>query len=355
MRQKYILFFEHQRFNCKFARNIIKMDKDNKISVIICTYNGEKYIREQIDSILKQTYPAYELIIQDDGSKDSTPDICKSYAQSYPFIKFYQNSIRLGFNENFRTATLRATGDYIALSDQDDVWYPDKLERQIAAIGNHDICFSCHNRGTSPEHTVFVTPQYALEALLFNAFAGHTMLLERHFAQDQSHWLGYIPYDWSLAIQAQLHHGIVRIEKPLNWHRTHQESTVAVEQKKFHKEFDHKLTYQPYLYGLRNYRALQQKESWNLLYKYIYDSTSNSFQPLAHTMSGLMLKKSIFALLHLCYLCMKHRHTIYYNNNAKGLSGIIRSFFYPFIFSYNNIQFDLCSTSKYKDSHSTIN
>ncbi len=320
------------------------MNKDKTVSVIICTYNGEKYISEQIDSILKQTYPIYELIIQDDGSVDSTPEVCKTYAKFHPFIKFYENPQRLGFNENFKTATARATGDYVALSDQDDVWYPEKIEQQMSAIGNHDICFCCHNRGISQDHSVYVTPQYSPEALLFNAFAGHTMLLERHFAQNTENWLGYIPYDWSLAIQAQLQHGIVRINKPLNWHRTHKESTVAIEQKKFHKEFNHKLTYQPYIYGLKNYHFLQQKGTWEALYRHIYASTSADFLPLAHNMSRLMLQKSFPALLHLCWLCMKHRRTIYYNGNAKGISGAIRSFFYPFIFSYNNIQYDICAS-----------
>jgi len=318
------------------------MNKNQTISVILCTYNGEKYIQEQINSILKQTYPLYELIIQDDRSDDSTPSICEAFAKAHSLIKFYQNPRRLGFNENFKTATARATGDYIALSDQDDVWYPKKLEQQMAAIGDHDLCFCCHYRGTSPDHCVYVTPQYTPEALLFNAFAGHTMLLERHFAQDPGNWLNYIPYDWSLAIQAQLHHGIIRVDEPLNWHRTHSNSTVAAEQRRFHKEFNHKLTYQPYLYGLRNYHTLQQKDTWKSLYRHIYASTSEDFLPLSHEMSHLMLQKDFFSLLRLCWLCMKHRHTIYYNGNAKGISGIIRSFFYPLIFSYNNVQYDIC-------------
>lgn len=317
------------------------MKRNKTVSVVLCTYNGEKYIREQLESIIHQTYSVYELIIQDDCSTDRTPAICQTYAQTRDFIHFISNPQRLGFNENFRTAVLKATGDYIALSDQDDVWYPDKIGKQVAAIGSKDLCFCCHERGKDRRHTRYVTPQYTLEALLFNGFAGHTMLLAREFAQNPDNWLGYIHYDWSLAIQAQLHHGIVRIDQPLNWHRTHEGSAIDLEQKKFHKQFDRKLTYQPYWYGCRNYHALQQKDHWKALYRHILEATSQDFHPLAHRMCGLMLNPSPLALLELCWLCMRHRQEIYWNGNAKGWKGWIRSFFYPFIFAYNNVQYDL--------------
>lgn len=115
---------------------------DKTVSVVMTTYNGEKYIREQLDSIIAQTYPIYELIIQDDGSTDRTVEICREDAKRYAFIHVYQNEHNLGCDKNFETAAMRATGDYVALSDQDDIWFKDKIAKQVAAIGDNDACGS---------------------------------------------------------------------------------------------------------------------------------------------------------------------------------------------------------------------
>ena len=69
-----------------------------KISVVMCTYNGARFIREQLDSILNQTYPIYELIIQDDCSTDETVEIVKEYTSRDKRIKLFINSTPLGFN-----------------------------------------------------------------------------------------------------------------------------------------------------------------------------------------------------------------------------------------------------------------
>lgn len=93
------------------------------VSIVMCTYNGEQFLREQLDSILAQTYPIHELIIQDDCSTDHTADIVREYARQYPFIRFHANISNLGFNRNFQDALSKAEGDYIAIADQDDIWY----------------------------------------------------------------------------------------------------------------------------------------------------------------------------------------------------------------------------------------
>lgn len=192
------------------------------VSIILCTYNGARFIREQLDSIVAQNYPLLEVIIQDDGSTDDTVAICNEYAARFPYIKVRRNEHNLGFNLNFKSAAMRAQGDFVAISDQDDVWMADKIETLVAHIGDHDICFSTHLRGRTPEDSHTVSPQYSLEALLFGGFAGHTMLLRRDFIQTEEYWIDHIHYDWSLALCAQLHRGIVRVDRPLNWHRQHE-------------------------------------------------------------------------------------------------------------------------------------
>ena len=91
------------------------------VAVVMCTYNGEKYLRQQLDSILAQTYPIQELIVQDDCSTDATLAILQEYEAKVPFMKVIENTHNLGFNLNFKTACMRATTDLIAISDQDDV------------------------------------------------------------------------------------------------------------------------------------------------------------------------------------------------------------------------------------------
>lgn len=322
---------------------IFQMTKETckgTVSVVMCTYNGERYLREQLDSILAQTYPIHEIIIQDDGSTDRTLDIADGYAAKYSNVRVIRNDHNLGFNENFKDVAMKATGDYVAISDQDDVWYHDKIEKLVDAIGTHDMSFCCHDRGLTPDKTVFVSPQYSQEALPFIGFAGHTMLLKRAFVQDKRNWIDYIYYDWGLAINAQLHGGIVRVDEALNFHRTHDDSAFAQEVSSHGVNRTPTAAIAPYLHGVCNYRRLQRKPNWNRLYTYIYEHSNTQRLRLIHTISGLMLSRNPFALLRLCLICLRHRHTIYFNEGAHGLMGLVRGFCWPLIFAYNNVQYD---------------
>ena len=105
-----------------------------KISVVMATYNGERYLRDQLESIIKQTLKLDEVIVCDDSSTDSTVEILEQYRIDHQ-IKFYVNKNRLGLIKNFKNAVSRVKdGNYIALSDQDDVWFPDKLEKCAKAL-----------------------------------------------------------------------------------------------------------------------------------------------------------------------------------------------------------------------------
>lgn len=100
-----------------------------KVSIAICTYNGETYLQEQLDSYAAQTRLPDEVIVCDDCSKDSTREMLKAFAASATFpVKLYFNEQNLGHPQNFGKATGFCTGDIIVLSDQDDVWHGNKLE-----------------------------------------------------------------------------------------------------------------------------------------------------------------------------------------------------------------------------------
>ena len=98
------------------------------ISVALATYNGEKFIREQLNSILWQTYPDFELVIADDCSTDGTSEILKEYAEKYPNVRLCPNTPKAGMVKNFEKTLRNCRGDFIAFADQDDIWLPDKLQ-----------------------------------------------------------------------------------------------------------------------------------------------------------------------------------------------------------------------------------
>jgi len=109
-----------------------------KISVIMTTYNGEKYLEQQIISILNQTLKPTQFVVCDDGSTDNTIAILEKYKQQQQ-LDYIVNSNRLGLIDNFKKAVSLATTDNcIALSDQDDEWIPDKLEKSAALLTTID-------------------------------------------------------------------------------------------------------------------------------------------------------------------------------------------------------------------------
>ena len=97
------------------------------ISLVMATYNGAKYIREQMDSILSQTLKPDEIIVVDDCSADETVSILHEY-KTRCNIKIYVNSENSGVNRNFEKAISLARGEYIFISDQDDIWFPEKIK-----------------------------------------------------------------------------------------------------------------------------------------------------------------------------------------------------------------------------------
>ena len=109
-----------------------------KISIAMATYNGERYLQEQLDSLVRQKLLPHELVVCDDGSTDSTPRILEEFVAEAPFpVRFYRNDKTLGFAENFLKAAHLCRGDWIALCDQDDVWLPNKLSDCANVIALH--------------------------------------------------------------------------------------------------------------------------------------------------------------------------------------------------------------------------
>ena len=109
------------------------------IDILMATYNGEKYIKEQIDSILNQTYQNIRLIISDDCSKDNTPEILKEYEQKDKRIKLHIQEKNLGVVKNIEFLLEQVENKYYMLSDQDDVWLTKKVEKSLETLIKKDV------------------------------------------------------------------------------------------------------------------------------------------------------------------------------------------------------------------------
>lgn len=177
------------------------------VLVMMATYNGEKYVAEQIDSILAQEGVNVTLLISDDGSSDGTPQICARYAQNTPNVHFFVNKCNKGLARNFMDMLYDSDVrffDYFAFSDQDDYWMPNKLNKAIEAIASagegprlyySDVCNVDEQlNGGSREYSVFNSYADSLGLLLtINWASGCTMVFNSVFASVLQQ---YVPRDW---------------------------------------------------------------------------------------------------------------------------------------------------------------
>ncbi|WP_165795417.1 glycosyltransferase family 2 protein [Deinococcus koreensis] len=106
------------------------MSTVKSVEVVMATYNGENFLRKQLDSLLSQTISEFKLLINDDHSQDSTPEILEEYRTKFDSIEIY--SVKCGSaRNNFAFLMTKCTGDYVFFADQDDIWLPDKLKRLL--------------------------------------------------------------------------------------------------------------------------------------------------------------------------------------------------------------------------------
>jgi glycosyltransferase involved in cell wall biosynthesis len=109
------------------------------VSVAMATYNGARYLPQQLASLASQERLPDELVITDDNSSDGTPEVVASFAESAPFpVKFFSNERQLGVRDNFQRALSLCEGDVVLLSDQDDAWLPGKIRRLMEVFQEHE-------------------------------------------------------------------------------------------------------------------------------------------------------------------------------------------------------------------------
>lgn len=159
------------------------------VSVCMATYNGEKFLKMQVQSILAQLDNGDELIVSDDCSTDNTIPLLKSFQD--PRIKIYINSKKKGVTHNFENAIKHSTGKFIFLSDQDDIWEHNKVQKVLTALRSADLVL--HNaqlideNGSTSEQdlfTIYKTRRGYFKNLTRNTFVGCCMAFKKELLKD---------------------------------------------------------------------------------------------------------------------------------------------------------------------------
>lgn len=221
------------------------------LSVALCTYNGENYIMEQLQSIAKQTVLPDELIICDDNSTDETIKYINGFAVTAPFpVRIYRNGVSLGVIHNFEKAISLCEGEYIALSDQDDVWLPDKIEKSMALMkseeakyveGNTPILVHTDLKVVDKDLKVISgslmhlqkihneNSQQALKTLLVqNYVTGCTVVINRKLKEISTPFpIDIIMHDWWLALLAASEGEIAFLDESTILYRQHGANAVG--------------------------------------------------------------------------------------------------------------------------------
>lgn len=200
------------------------------ISVALATYNGERYLREQLDSVLAQAGVAIEVVAVDDGSTDGTLAILDDYARRDARIGVYANPRNLGVGPTFERAMSLTRGELIAPCDQDDTWHADKLARLAGAIGDCDLAYcdslfvdaggATMNERIS-DRMPMMHGRHPMAFTLRNSVSGHASLIRRGLFEVARPFPPAMYYDWWLALCAATRNGIAYVDAPLVHFRRH--------------------------------------------------------------------------------------------------------------------------------------
>ena len=206
------------------------------ISIALATYNGEKFLAQQMDSLLRQDYPNLEIVISDDCSDDCTWEILQSYAKRDKRIRLLPCEIRLGYVRNFIRVFRACKGELISPCDQDDIWYSNKTSRLAMAIGDATLVY-CDNRfideynkplGKKFSDTVKTfSGNDSREVLFCPSVCGHAMLFRANLLgiTDKLDSASYI--DWMLIFLAAEVGSVSYLDEVLVDWRQHDNSTTS--------------------------------------------------------------------------------------------------------------------------------
>jgi glycosyltransferase involved in cell wall biosynthesis len=216
------------------------------VSVAMATYNGARYLRQQLDSLAAQSHAPSELVITDDSSTDNTLEIVRDFAVKVPFPVFiHQNESRLGYRANFLRATTLCKSDLIAFSDQDDIWDPRKIEICLPLFANPDVLLAYHNALTitADGHTIRSLDDWVLPQLINPPMSVAPWPFVKGFTQIFRRSVPFVPPLWTTSLDWNLREpmahdqwffflssvlgSIAYVKEPLAYYRQHDSNVVG--------------------------------------------------------------------------------------------------------------------------------
>ncbi len=213
------------------------------ISVALATHNGSTHLKEQIESLLKQTLPPMEIIISDDGSTDGTCELLKQYSQNHATIRIIYSQ-KQGINSNFQNALSACSGDYIALCDQDDIWAIDKLAKLTARCTEKTLLLYSRSilidgkgkklQVAAEKYLGFNTCRSGHIPLYFifsNCVSGHAMMISKKLIACALPFVDNCIYDHWLALIAASKTDIIYVDDAITYHRIHDNNATNNQEK----------------------------------------------------------------------------------------------------------------------------
>jgi glycosyltransferase involved in cell wall biosynthesis len=215
------------------------------ISIVMATYNGEKYLREQVDSLLAQSYPSLEFVFVDDASSDSSLEILQQYASQDERIHLVVNPFNQGLLSTFETGIRAAKGEMIALADQDDVWISDKISLLAGAIGSHSMIYADSaltdaagaRTGKFSDRNHLCDYPTALHYVFGTKAMGHAMLFKREIIDIALPFPDYVGHDYILGFAATALNGVSYFPATLVNYRQHSSNTMGADLSKGKKNY----------------------------------------------------------------------------------------------------------------------
>lgn len=248
------------------------------ISIAMTTYNGEKYLEEQLESIYAQSYKNIEVVVTDDCSTDKTVEILEAYHIEYG-LQYFVNEKNIGFVKNFEEAIALCQGEYIALSDQDDIWETNKLQilshQMKDALLIHSDALLIDAEGeiinTSYMHrSNKVLRKNIVEYFFNNDVTGCTMMFSRKLLSTILPMpKDIIAHDWWIAILARKQGKIVYVQKELVRYRQHLTNQIGATDTS--KISSHSMRFNAYRKKLLFLQTLEQTMEWNISERKVLD------------------------------------------------------------------------------------
>lgn len=207
------------------------------VSVALCTYNGARFLREQLDSLLAQDYAPLEIVVADDGSTDETLAILDEYSRRDPRIRVHRNPSNLGFRKNFENVMHLCRGDLIAPCDQDDIWHPAKLGILQRAMDGAILAYCDSEFVTSAGEPLGIRASSDMNMYqgsdprvfaFHNCISGHAMLFERRLFEAALPFPAAGYHDGWLAFVAASIGRIRYVDQPLVKYRRHDQAQSSM-------------------------------------------------------------------------------------------------------------------------------